>query len=92
MTPTLPPLAERFFAVRHGVTFLEVLATTATNPTIVAQYDRLRGTNIGGKGSGLELMIDKATGRVEKEYEAFVEFVWDVVFMRFGGPENKKPK
>lgn len=40
-------------------------------------------SNLSLTGSGLALAIDAATGRLDADIEAFVEFCWDAVFLRF---------
>jgi len=62
----------------------------ARNTGLVREYDRLRGTNLSRRGTGLELMIDDATGRTEGDVRGFVEFcedIWD----RFRASVENKP-
>ncbi len=53
----------------------------ADSPEFVAQFDRLRGTNIQRKGTPLELAIDDATGRFEADSKKFAKFCFDM-FLR----------
>lgn len=65
-----------------GLTFAQVLDVCARNADFVAEFDRLRGTNLSRKGSRLALAIDDATGRMVAEVPDFVAFVWDTVWLR----------
>jgi hypothetical protein len=49
-----------------------------SEPGFVEAYDRLNGTNLAGKGTDLERMIDQACGRTEHEFNGFIEFCLDV--------------
>jgi hypothetical protein len=82
--PDDAPLIVKLSAMRHGLTFATCLAQCAADSALVANYDRLRGTNLSQKGSGLLLEIDRVTGRLESELRDFVDFCWTVVFKRFG--------
>lgn len=62
-------------------TFTDCLMMAAANKELVANYDRLCGTNLIMEGSLLELMTDKATGRQDAELEAFVDFVWECIWV-----------
>ncbi len=63
-----------------------VLRHALASPEFVAQFDRLRGTNLGQLGGPLDVMIDGASGRLESDFNAFVAFVLDVLWDR--APEN----
>lgn len=41
---------------------------------IIAQYDRLKGTNLSRKGSGLSILIDDTTGKYDSDAKAFLDF------------------
>jgi len=64
------------------ITFYECLMACAANRDLVREFDRLRGTNLSLKGSGIELMIDEATGRLKQDLQAFVEFVYEFIWVR----------
>ena len=51
-------------------------------PKMVKQFDRLKGTNLRQAGRPIELLIDEHTGRLEHDFEEFVEFVRDVIYER----------
>ncbi len=76
----LPPAAvdalARSIVLRHAL----------ASPEFVAQFDRLRGTNLGQRGASLDVMIDGASGRLESDFNAFVAFVRDVLWDR--APEH----
>ena len=63
------------------VTFAEMVFKCAETPALVAEFDRLTGSNLSMKGSGLERMIDDATGRTAEGVEAFVAFVHEFVWL-----------
>jgi len=77
-------LAERLLTTRHGVSFHSCLMECIGNQELVANYDRLNGTNLCQNGSGLEVAIDMACGRQESEYRDFIEFCWEYIFTRLG--------
>lgn len=41
---------------------------------LIAQYDRLKGTNLSRKGSGLSIFIDDTTGKFDSDAKAFLDF------------------
>lgn len=51
-------------------------------PELVKEFDRLKGTNLSQVGHPLDLMIDESTGRLEHDFNEFVEFVRDVIYER----------
>lgn len=50
------------------------LRLCAGNRELLANYDRLRGTNLSGRGTPIERMIDEATGRLEEEALEFFDW------------------
>lgn len=86
-TPEMP-LALKLRCVRHGVSFYECLMTNAATTGLVAEFDRLHRTNLLQRGTPIERMIDKATGRMNQDVEKFIDFVWEFVFLRFSGEEK----
>lgn len=79
-------LPAKLAATRNGVSFAACLIQCACNKELVHQYDRLKGTNLSLRGTGLDLAIDQVSGRLDSDLAGFMEFCWDVVFLRFGGP------
>ncbi len=67
-------LADPFFWV--------CLTECVNNRELIEQYDRLRGTNLSRNGSALVQLIDRQTGKLEKEFREFVEFVREDVYER----------
>ena len=62
------------------------LRLCAGNREMVESYDRLRGTNLSGRGTPIDRMIDEATGKLEAE--ALVFFDWcRELFDRLGWDE-----
>jgi len=80
-------LPEKLTSVRHGLTFASCLQSCVGNQELVSNFDRLKGTNLSLRGAPIDLAIDRAVGRLDAEIESFVEFCWDVVFLRFGDPK-----
>lgn len=70
-------------AVRlDGLTFVDCVAAASVNRELVTQFDRLNGTNLAMRGSPIEVLIDKSSGRLDAECAKFLEFVWEFVFLR----------
>lgn len=57
------------------MTFQECVTTCAANPELIANFDRLAGTNLQRKGLPIEVAIDKATGKLDDDLRRFVQFV-----------------
>jgi hypothetical protein len=70
--------------------FMKCLVEAVRTPGLVAEYDRLRGTNLGLRGSELERAIDEATGRLDAEVLGFAEFVREWVYVPLTG--GRKPE
>jgi hypothetical protein len=64
------------------VSYMDCLMECAGTPELVAEFDRLRGANLSRRGSGLDLEIDRATGRLNADMQAFCEFVYECVYAR----------
>lgn len=64
-------------------TFDDCLRLCANEPTFVDEYDRLTGSNLSMRGTPLDLLIDKATGRTDAELIKFARFVWECVWVPF---------
>lgn len=84
------PLPVRLQLSRHGVTFYACIMECFDVPELIENFDRLWGCNLCQKGAPINLMVDKATGRMQHDMKEFVEFVWEYVFLRFGENENNK--
>lgn len=59
------------------------LRLCAGNRELLANYDRLRGTNLSGRGSPIDRLIDEATGKLEEEALAFFDWCREM-FERLG--------
>ena len=56
------------------------LTSCAQNQALVAEYDRLRGTNLAGKGlSPIEMMIDAACDNGQAEWTRFFDFCMEMM-------------
>lgn len=66
------------------VTFADCVMTAAATPELVEQFDRLTGHHLSklDHRSGLDAMIDEATGRDRAAILDFLDFVWDCVYTR----------
>lgn len=58
-----------------------VILEAARCRELVAEYDRLTGSNLSRRGDGLELAIDDASGRTDAEIKAFVAFVVEAIWL-----------
>lgn len=63
------------------VTFAEMVFKCAENKALIAEFDRLTGSNLSLNGTGLDLMIDHATGRTTQGIEAFIGFVHEFIWI-----------
>lgn len=70
------------------MTFAEFVFKCAESKPLVAEFDRLTGSNLGLNGTGLDLMIDHATGRIAHDCEAFAGFVHEFVWMPLIGQDG----
>ena len=68
---------------RMKMTIEQICKQCLENKELVENFDRLRGTNLSGKGSPIERQIDVASGRQESDLKLFAEFIFDCVLKRF---------
>lgn len=66
-------------------TFEQVLMHCAATPDLVAQFDRLTGSNLARKGAQINLMVDDATGKTNADLAAFVDFVREFIYAPWAG-------
>ena len=59
------------------------LRLCAGNGELLANYDRLLGTNLAGRGTPIDRLIDEATGKLEEEVRAFFDWCREM-FERLG--------
>jgi hypothetical protein len=79
----LPEKKYDLLAIRpDGLTYQRCLEEAIRTPELIRNFDRLWGYNLSGRGSPLELAIDKATGFQEAGIIEFMNFVWEYVFTR----------
>ena len=66
------------------MSFHECVLVCAAEPALVEQLDRLTGHHLSRitERSGLDTMIDEATGRDGVAMLDFLNFVWEVVWTR----------
>lgn len=69
--------------VAEAPPWLETCVRAAlAEPALVAEFDRMHGTNLSLRGSGLDLKIDLACSRPEGDVAMFVRFVHECVALR----------
>ena len=74
---------EHYLAVRSdGLTFLSCVEAAAGETELVANVDRLYGTNLMRRQAPIVNMIDDATGKTDDDMQTFLRFVWNCVFIR----------
>jgi hypothetical protein len=71
-------LAER----EDGLRFIDCLRVAIEDAQLIKEFDRLNGTNLSMRGSGLDLEIDQVSGRVDSDLKQFSEFVWEYIYTR----------
>jgi hypothetical protein len=62
--------------------FIQCIKETSGNKELVKEFDRLTGSNLSLSGTGLDLAIDKATGRMKDDCEKFLKFVYECVYLK----------
>ena len=65
-------------------TFKECLMYCAGNKELVAEFDRLSGSNLSFKGAPINIMVDQATGKQKDDLRAFCDFVYECIWSRLG--------
>jgi len=74
---------EQFLAIRKdGLSFLACVKECSECHELVANVDRLYGTNILRRGAPINLMVDDATGKADADKQTFLRFVWNCIFIR----------
>jgi hypothetical protein len=63
------------------MTFEEILNQAFATPELIAEFDRLTGSNLQQKGSVIERMIDNSTDRTRGDVKAFMGFVFEYIFL-----------
>lgn len=66
------------------MSFYECALLCVAEPALVEQFDRLTGHHLSSitERSGLDAMIDEATGRDRIAMLDFLNFVWEVIWTR----------
>jgi hypothetical protein len=62
--------------------FMACVNKAVNMPELVQQFDRLYGADLTKHRSGIEQMIDQATGKSDSDIASFMSFVHDSVYMR----------
>lgn len=61
-------------------TFEQVLMQCAAMPELVAEFDRLTGSNLARKGSPINIVVDDASGKTNDDLGKFVAFVAECIY------------
>lgn len=71
-------------AEKSGMSFEECVIFCAGNQELVREFDRLYGTNLSqiGRRSGIERLVDEATGYTADSMRKWVAFVWECIWTR----------
>ena len=75
-------VAERLLDYRSdlGLSFIDCLRETANTPELLQEFCRLSGLANPLTASGINKMIDEATGYDRMVIDKFVDFVWECVW------------
>ncbi|MCD9046877.1 hypothetical protein [Luteimonas sp. MHLX1A] len=72
----------QFQSPADAAAFADLLRACTADDTLVAEFDRLTGSNLRLEGGPLNTAIDRSSGRTETELQRFAAFVYDVVWSR----------
>jgi len=64
-----------------SLSFEECLLECGANAEFVTHFDRLAGTNLSGRGSPIELAVDRATGKEADDVKRFADFVLHYIWL-----------
>lgn len=64
------------------MTFDECVVFCAGNRELLVEFDRLFDAHLSQRRTGIEAMVDQATGRDAEAWAKFTVFVWDCVWTR----------
>ena len=78
----LPPIGIAFANPAESRAFARVLRLAAGKPEMVAEFDRLHGSNLARRGDADELAGDVESGRLEADLARFAEFVHAALWMK----------
>lgn len=63
-----------FLETKNKMTFVDFVNYCISKKELLVEFDRLNSTNLSMSGTGLDIMIDKSTGRLEHDVALFVDF------------------
>ena len=78
----MPPIGLEFSNPAESRAFSRVLRLATGKPEMVAEFDRLHGSNLSRRGSADELAGDVESGRLEADLARFAEFVHAALWMK----------
>jgi len=78
----MPNLPDHIRAVLLDPWFCACALGAIEMPELLENLDRLWGTNLCRRGSGLELAIDQGAGRTDDDMRKFIEFVYEYIYTR----------
>lgn len=71
-----------------GLTFTDCLMEAAKAPELLQQFCRLNNFTNPITASGINKMVDEATGYDKMVIEKFVDFVWEFIWTRIPKVES----
>jgi|SRR6185312_237051 len=78
-----PHAAERRTAASmEAAAMASVLRTALACPALVAEFDRLAGTDVAARATPMNRAIDVASGRAEADLQRFLAFAKDAIWDR----------
>lgn len=74
---------EHILAIRKdGISFLACVNEACQCRELLANVDRLYGTNLMRRGAPINLIVDDAIGKTDDDMKTFLRFVWNCIFIR----------
>lgn len=80
--PNAEELSEGVRSVFEVPAYWQCVSAALDSRELVEQFDRLHGTNLLGKGTPIERMIDQTTGKLVRDVFRFLEFVYEAIYSR----------
>ena len=88
---TLDIDAMSFASPAEAAAFADVLRACVADDALVAQFDRLTGSNLLLQGAPINAAIDRSSGRTETQFRRFAGFVYDAIWLRVPRTVQEQP-